>query len=497
MPRQGKLKNVRVRIAPSPTGPLHIGTARSALFNYLFAKRYKGKFILRLEDTDLERSDLQWEKDIRENLKWLGLNYDEGPDKKGEYGPYRQSERIKTYRKYLEQLLAQGDVYYCYCPEKELADERLLARTKGEPPRYSGKCRNLTPVQIKKFKKEGRKPVIRFKVPGRRVKFQDLIRGELEFDCSLLGDFIIAKGVNIPLYNFAVVIDDYLMKISHIIRGEDHIANTPKQILMQEALGFPRPKYAHLPLILNPDRSKMSKRKIQDGGVVIPVTIQEFKEEGYLPQALVNYMAFLGWNPKDNREIFSLSELACEFSLSKVNRSGAVFNINKLNNINGYYIRKMETGELTRLIIKDNFLKYDLKKYSWEYIKKAIKTVQERLKKMKEVQDLTRFYFQKPDYNPMLLIWKKMSRVEVKKNLEIGERILSKLEAKYYTIDNLEKILKEGISEYKLKTGGLLWPLRVALTGEKGSPSPFEVASVLGKKEVLERIKIAIDKISR
>jgi len=270
----------------------------------LFAKKNKGKFVLRIEDTDLERSRALWEEDIITHLKWLGIEYDEGPDQKGEYGPYRQSKRIKTYRKYLEQLLKQENAYPCFCTEKELADERHFQKTKGKPPRYSGKCRKLSESQIKKYKEQGKKPVFRFKIPAQKIRFKDLIRGELEFDCSLFGDFVIAKDLNTPLYNFAVVIDDFLMQISHVIRGEDHIANTPKQILMQKALNFQSPLYAHLPLILNPDRSKMSKRK--QGSV--PVTVKGFREQGYLPEALINYMVFLGWNPKDDREIFSLSD---------------------------------------------------------------------------------------------------------------------------------------------------------------------------------------------
>jgi len=495
MQNQVKPKNIRVRIAPSPTGPLHIGTARSALFNYLFAKNNGGKFILRVEDTDIERSDPKWEKEIIQYLKWLGIKYDEGPDKTGEYGPYRQSERIKTYRQYLEKLLKQNNAYYCYCSEKELADERLLQKTLGKPPAYSGKCRNLTSAQIAECKKQNRKPVIRFRVPDQKIKFRDLIRGELEFDCSLFGDFVIAKGLNIPLYNFAVVIDDYLMKISHVIRGEDHIANTPKQTLMQEALGFPRPEYAHLPLILNPDRSKMSKRKAQNGGVVIPVTVREFKNMGYLPEALVNYMVFLGWNPKDNREIFTLPELIQAFSLEKVNKGGAVFNLDKLNNINGAYLRKMKIGDLVKMIAKGKFLKYDLKKYSKTYIAAALETVQQRLKKLSEVQELTRFYFQKPDYNPELLIWKKIPRGEIKKNLEIGEKTLVVLKEQNYTQELLEKALRQTINDNKMEVGGLLWPLRAALSGEKASPSPFEIAAVLGKKEALNRVRAAIEKL--
>jgi len=484
-------KNVRVRIAPSPTGPLHIGTARSALFNYLFAKKYKGEFVLRIEDTDLERSRPAWEEDIITHLKWLGIEYDEGPDQKGEYGPYRQSKRIKTYRKYLEQLLKQGNAYPCFCTEKELADERHLQKTKGKPPRYSGKCRNLSENQIRKYKKQGKKPVFRFKIPAQKIKFQDLIRGELKFDCSLFGDFVIAKGLNIPLYNFAVVIDDYLMQISHVIRGEDHIANTPKQILMQKALNFPGPHYAHLPLILNPDRSKMSKRK--QGS--LPVTVKDFRKKGYLPKALINYMVFLGWNPKDNREIFSLSELIKEFSLDKVNKGGAVFNLKKLDSINASYIRKIGTKTLTQMILDDNFLEIDPQKHPFDYIQKAIKTIQERLKNLSEVQAFTRFYFKKPEYPASLLIWKKIPLNQIKENLQIGESVLEKMKTQDFTISKLEEELKKAITENKIGTGDLLWPLRVALTGKQASPGPFEVAWVLGRKETLARVRSAIAKI--
>ncbi len=500
MPKEPKRKSVRVRIAPSPTGPLHIGTARSALFNYLFARQNKGKFILRIEDTDLERSEERWEKNIIENLKWLGMDYDEGPTEskeREEYGPYRQSQRIASYRSYLEKLLKKNQAYYCYCTEKALADERTFQRTKGEPPRYSGKCANLTPAQIKQFKKQECKPVIRFKIPAQKITFDDLIRGQLTFDATLLGDPIIAKDLNAPLYNFAVVVDDYLMKITHVIRGEDHIANTPKQIAMQEALGFPRPQYAHLPLILNPDRSKMSKRQQLAGGQVIPVTIQEFKEEGYLPEALINYMAFLGWSPKDNREIFSLQELIAEFSLAKVNKGGAVFNLQKLNDLNGYYLRQMPLKNLTQLILKQNLLKYNLQDYSQEYIEKAIATVQERLKKLSEVQEYTRFYFEKIDYPASLLQWKKMTAAQIEQSLEIAQEVLKKTDPQDFTPNKLEEILRRTLEREKIGAGEFLWPLRVALTGLAASPSPFEVAWTLGKDESLRRVTTAIKKLSK
>ena len=297
-----KSDTVRVRIAPSPTGPLHIGTARTALFNYLFARKNQGNFILRIEDTDLERSDPKWEKDVVENLKWLGILWDEGPDIGGKYKPYRQSERKDIYEKYIKKLYDEGYLYWCFCTKEELEAQREDQMARGEAPRYMGRCRNLSLKEQEKFRQEGRKGILRFKVPEKIIKVNDLIRGKLEFNTSLLGDIAVAKDFSIPLYNFAVVIDDFEMKINYVIRGEDHISNIPKQVLFQEALGFPRPNYAHLPLILGPDRSKLSKRH----GAV---KVQDYKEDGYLPEALINFMALLGWNPGTKEEIFSLEEL--------------------------------------------------------------------------------------------------------------------------------------------------------------------------------------------
>lgn len=520
-------REVRVRIAPSPTGPLHIGTARTALFNYLFAKKHKGKFILRIEDTDLERSDPKYEKDIIKGLKWLGIRYDEGPDIKGKYGPYRQSERLKTYQKYIKQLLDKEKAYYCYCTKEELEKKRKEMLTKKLPPKYSGRCRNLTDKQKEELEKKGMKPqLVRFKTPKKLLKFKDLIRGNLEFDTDLIGDFSLAKvypdGKYIPLYNFAVVIDDYLMKISHVIRGEDHISNTPKQILIQEALNFPRPKYAHLPLILNPDRTKLSKRHA-------PVAISEYKKQGYLPQALNNFIVLLGWNPKTTEEIFSLSELEEKFNLKGVQKGGAVFNIQRLDWINGYYIRKMDLNKLTKhclpYLIKTGLIipipgetnplipgltsqafpgafvageYYKIKetgeKVSFDYLKKIVALEQERMKKISEIAELTKFFFVRHlDYSPDLLRWKKMTNKEIKKSLEISKKTLENLPDKKFNKKNLEKILM--IQAKKIGTGELLWPLRVALTGLKGSPGPFDILEILGKKKSLERIENALRKL--
>lgn len=335
---------IRTRFAPAPTGPLHIGGARTALFNYLFAKKNEGVFILRIEDTDPERSKPEYEKDIIDSLKWLGIEWDEGPDIGGNYGPYRQSERLNIYKKYLEKLLAEDKAYYCFCSEEELEAQRQYQLSIGEAPRYSGKCANLSKEEVEKYLEEGRPSIIRFKVQPKKIEFEDLIRGKIEFDTSLMGDIAIAKNLTTPLYNLAVVIDDFEMKISHVIRGEDHISNTPKQILIQEALGFPRPEYSHLPLILGPDRTKLSKRH---GAVAI----SEYKKDGYLPETLINFMAFLGWNPGTEREIYSMPSLIKEFSLERIQKGGAIFNIKRLDFLNSFYIRQRSLEKLTELCL--------------------------------------------------------------------------------------------------------------------------------------------------
>ena len=326
---------VRTRFAPAPTGVLHIGGARTALFNYLFAKKNEGVFILRIEDTDIERSKPEYEKDIMDSLKWLGIEWDEF---------YRQSERREIYARYLKKLLGEDKAYYCFCSEEELEAQRQYRLSIGEAPRYSGKCANLSKDEVQRRIGAGERPVIRFRVPSKKIEFNDLIREKLEFETSLMGDFVIAKDFANPLYNFACVIDDFEMKISHVIRGEEHISNTPKQILLQEALNFPQVQYAHLPMILAPDRTKLSKRHGAAG-------ISEYKKEGYLPEALVNFMAFLGWNPGGEREIYSMPSLIKEFSLERVQKGGAIFNIKRLDFLNSFYIRQRSVEKLTELCL--------------------------------------------------------------------------------------------------------------------------------------------------
>ncbi len=454
-------QKIRVRIAPSPTGPLHLGTARTALFNYLFAKKNKGKFILRIEDTDVERSKKKYEKDIIENLNWLGLKWDEEI--------YHQSQRIEIYQKYIKKLLDSGQAFWCDHSQTELAKEKKDQMADHQSPRH-----------ICNRKDKAKKGIIRFRCPEKKIVFNDLIRGKLEFDGGLLGDISIAKDEKTPLYNFSVVIDDYQMKMTHIIRGEDHISNTPKQILIGQALGFSQPQFAHLPLILGPDRSKLSKRH----GTV---SVGWYKKQGYLPDALVNFMVLLGWNPGTKKEIFSLKELIKEFSLERVQKGGAIFNLQRLDWLNGYYIRQMDLNELTK-----KCLPYLEKKIDFDYAKKIVALEQERLKKLSQIGELTKFFFlDKLDYQPELLIWKKMTLKEVKNNLDILDETLSKM-AKFDR-KSLQDMLMPLIKKHG--PGELLWPLRVALTGQKASPPPIEIAEILGKERTLKKIREAKDQI--
>lgn len=490
-----QLTKIRVRIAPSPTGFLHIGLARAALFNYLFAKKEKGDFVLRIEDTDVERSETKFEKDIIENLKWLGIEWDEF---------YRQSERIEIYQKYIIKLLDENKAYYCFCSKEKLEAKRQYCLSDGRPPIYNGECQNLSPETVKKYLSQGKPCIIRFKTSNKKVVFQDLIRGKVEFNSSLIGDFSIAKDIKTPLYNFAAVVDDFEMKISYVIRGEDHISNTPKQILLQEALGFPQPKYAHLPLILGSDRSKLSKRH---GATAV----SEYRKLGYLPETLINFMAFLGWNPGTEREIYRIDSLIKEFSLKGVQKGGAVFNIKRLDYLNGFYIRQKSLDKLTELCIPylveaklivpfaktllNLGLRYKIleteEEIDFEELKKIVKIYQERLKFLSEISELTDFFFRdKLKYDKNLLKWKNMTDEELEYTLDKLEQILSKIKTEDFNKENLEKILipeAEKIGD----RGKLLWPFRAALSGKKASASPFEIAEILGKEKVIKRIKEA------
>ncbi|MDP2664927.1 MAG: glutamate--tRNA ligase [bacterium] len=473
------MDKIRTRFAPSPTGPLHMGNARTALFNYLFAKKAGGVLVLRVEDTDKERSEKKWEEDLLENLKWLGLTWDEGVEKGGPYEPYRQSERTELYEKYLKKLLEEGKAYYCFCTEEELEAQRQEQMSRGEAPKYRGTCRQLTKEQQEKNLKDGMPSVIRFSMEAKTLTFEDLVRGKVQFDTGLIGDTVIAKDLKSPLYNFSVVIDDFEMKITHVIRGEDHISNTPKQILLQEALGFPRPVYIHLPLILAGDRTKLSKRHGDN-------SVTRFRKEGYLPEAVINFLALLGWNPGDEREIFSLEELVKEFSVEKIQKAGAVFNIKRMDWINGAYIRNKTPEELAKLC--KPYLPSNAKIEDRE---KVVVLYQERLKKLSEIAEFTDFIFkEKLEYPKELLQWKNAPEKDTEEALDTLEKLLSDVDAKKWNKEALSELLLKK-AEVMGDRGLLLWPMRVALTGKQASAGPFEVAEALGKEKTLQRIKEA------
>ncbi len=460
---------MRVRIAPSPTGYLHVGTARTALFNWLFAKKNGGTFVLRIEDTDLERSEKKFEKDIIDGLKWLGLEWDEGP--------IRQSDRLEIYEKYINKLLEDEAAYYCFCSKEELETERQAMLTQGFAPKYSGKCRSLKREEAEKKIKTGADYIIRFKVQTTKVTFKDIIRDNIVFDTALIGDIAIAKNPRAPLYNFAVVVDDEEMKISHVIRGEDHIANTPKQILIQQALGFRQPHYAHLPLILDPDRSKMSKR-------YSATSIQEYKDAGYLPETMTNFMALLGWHPAGEKELFTLEELVQEFGLDRVQKAGAVFNIEKLNWLNAQYIRNTDNKIIAEKInlapTKENL--------------KIIEITKGRMKKLTDFKELAGFLFELADYPTTLLIWKETPKEKIINNLKSVEEILTAVSNESFNQASLEKLLMPLAEEQG--RGEVFWPLRTALSGRENSPGPFEIMEAIGKKETLQRLKIAVSKLN-
>lgn len=465
-------------MAPSPTGPLHIGSAHTALFNWLFARKHGGVFLLRIEDTDKERSKKEFETEILDGFSWLGIDWD------GEVT--RQSERTPIYRKYLEKLLASGEAYYCYCTKEDLEAQRQAMLASGMAWKYNGHCRNL------KEPPAGKSPeVIRFKIPEIKVEFKDIIRGKVVFDASLFGDQVIAKNLDSPLYNFAVVVDDEDMKISHVIRGEEHLGNTPKQILMMRALGFNEPIFAHIPLILNPDRSKMSKR-FGDSA------LSEFRNKGYLPEAIVNFIALLGWHPTGNQEIFSMEELIDEFDLERVQKAGAVFDQNKLDSINREHMKKYSDAELAKLakpFIENKFggLFSELPAGNDIFLERLVGIERTRANTLSDFAEVGSFFFELPNYEPKLLIWKETAMKDVRTTLQKIYAGLNEIVDSGFNRATTTEVITSIIGDQN--RGMVLWPLRVALSGQQSSPDPIDIMEVLGKQESLRRVQIAIGKL--
>ncbi len=477
------LKNVRVRFAPSPTGSLHLGNTRTAIFNWLFARHTGGKFILRIEDTDKERSTPESVNSIFESLRWFGLDWDEGPDVGGDFGPYYQMQRLDKYKKYIDILIKKNMIYPCFCTTERLAEMRHQMQKQKLPPRYDGKCRNLSKEEIEHLTSRGIKHVLRFKVPtAGTTEFKDLIHGKISIENSVLDDFVIVKSNAGPTYNFACVVDDIEMKITHVIRGDDHISNTPKQIAIYKALGINSPEFAHIPLILGTDKAKLSKRH----GAASPL---EYRDMGYLSHALLNFLILLGWAPGDNREVMSRDEIIESFSIEKINDRNAVFDSQKLDWMNGLYIRKMPLGELADIAMEElkkaNIIK-DIDACNIGKVFKVVGLIQERLKKFSEIPQLINYFFNEPIYEekPVRKFLKKDGIPEMLQELrKVIEGIKS------FDIETLESVVREFIEKKELKAGQVIHPVRVALTGRAASPPIFDVMQALGKQTCLKRIK--------
>ncbi|HEY7024226.1 MAG TPA: glutamate--tRNA ligase [Candidatus Limnocylindrales bacterium] len=491
--------SVRVRIAPSPTGPLHIGTARTALYNYLFAKRVGGTFILRLEDTDEARSTLDFERDILEELHWLGIEWDEGPEiagqpAKGSYGPYRQMQRIERHRQVAEQFLSEDKAYYCYCTPELLDADRKAQEAAHEPPHYVGRCAHLTPAERAEREAQGLKPTIRFRVGNGVVAFDDIIRGHVEISTTALGgDLIIVRSNGTPLYHFAVCVDDADMAISHIIRGEDHLSNTPKHILLFRAMGADVPQFAHLPLILNPDRTKMSKRKSQ-------TAVSDYRTQGYIPEAFDNFLALLGWSSGTEEEIFSLAQLVDRFSLERVHQGGAIFDRERLEWLNGQWIRKLPDDELIERVLP--FLVADLtilesngvsvRMPAAEDVRALLPMIRERLPILSAVGPLVDFLFvQELRVDPELLVPKRWDAATTLAALTAARRVIANVGEVSFEADELEGPLRQLAEDRGWKPGDLFMAIRVAVTGKTATPPLFDTLVALGYERTLERLDAA------
>ncbi|TXK78124.1 glutamate--tRNA ligase [Paenibacillus sp. N3.4] len=477
---------LRVRYAPSPTGHLHIGGARTALFDYLLARRFGGAFVVRFEDTDQTRHKESGIEDQLNGLKWLGLEWDESVDIGGPYGPYRQMERLDIYRTYLDQLVQSGHAYHCYCSEEDLEQERAEQEASGEMGGYSGRCRNLTPEQVAAYQAEGRKPSTRFRVPEDRIiGFEDRVREHVEFESNGIGDFIIARADGIPTYNFAVIIDDHLMKINLVIRGEEHLSNTPRQILMYEALGLPVPEFAHLALILNQDRKKMSKR---DESII--QFIEQYKELGYLPEAVVNFIALLGWSPGGEEEIFTKDELIAQFDLDRVSKSPAVFDMDKLNWMNNHYLKKAPLERVVALSLphlqKAGLIQGDLDEAGQAWVSALVGLNQERMRYAAEIVELAGIFFKEE-----LVIDEEAAAVLKEEHVPVVlANFLQQVEqAEAFTVEAMPALLKQVQKDTGFKGKQLFMSIRSALTGQVHGPDLNVSLYLLGKEKVISRLR--------
>ncbi len=500
-----KSKPIRTRLAPSPTGFVHVGTVRTGLFNFLYSRHFGGKTILRVEDTDQTRLVEGAMENMISVMKTLGIEFDEGPfinetgelKERGEFGPYIQSNRLGIYKEHIQILLDKKSAYHCFCSPERLDELRKDQMALKKPAMYDRHCRNLNGEELAAKLQEsittGKNPVVRFACPSEgETVVSDLVFGEMTFQNNLLDDQVLIKSDGFPTYHFAVVVDDHLMEISHVIRGEEWIPSTPKHIMLYQAFGWEVPAFAHMPLILNPDKSKLSKRQGD-------VAAEDFLQKGYLPEALVNFIAFLGWNPKTEQEIFSIQELVEQFELSKVNKSAAVFDLNKLDWMNAEYIRTKTNPELVELCYpywQDSG--QPLPQFDQVYLEAVVALEKDRLKKLSDIADgRTDFYFKIPEYDSSILVWKKSTAEETKHNLTLlGDLFRITDDEVMGDPSRLEETIKAFITEHEMDNGSVLWPLRVAMTGLEKSPGPFEVTATLfkgwGRAHLDERLTKAV-----
>ena len=486
------MTKVRVRYAPSPTGNLHIGNARTALFNYLFAKHYGGDFVLRIEDTDFKRNKEEGERSQLKYMDWLGLDYDEGIGKEKEFGPYRQSERIEIYQKYAEQLLAEDKAYKCYMTAEELEAEREEQVTNGLPPRYSGKHAHLTKEEQDQFEKEGRKPSIRIRVPqDRTYSFNDMVKGELSFEGKDFGDFVIVKNDGVATYNFAVAIDDHLMEISHVLRGDDHVSNTPKQLVVYEALGFKPPIFGHMTLIVNENKKKLSKRD-----ETIIQFIEQYDDLGYLPEALFNFITLLGWSPEGEQEIFTREEFVKIFDEKRLSKSPAFFDNNKLTWINNQYIKAQPLERIVNLalpfFVKEGVATQEEVDNNRAWFEKLISLYQPQMSYGAEIVELTKQFF----VEEIKFDEEELELLKQDTTVAVFEDFLEKLEvAGDFTSESIKTLIKTIQKDTGVKGKNLFMPIRIASTGSMHGPELNTSLELLGRDRVVARVKAALELI--
>lgn len=481
------MSKIRVRYAPSPTGHLHIGNARTALFNYLFARHHGGEFIIRIEDTDLKRNIEDGEKSQMENLDWLGMDWDESPDKPGQYGPYRQSERKEIYQPLIDQLLASNLAYKCYCSEEELEAEREAQRARGEMPHYGGKCANLTPEEQAEKEAQGITPVVRFRVPrNTEYQFTDLVKGDITFESDNIGgDFVIQKRDGMPTYNFAVAVDDHFMKITHVLRGDDHIANTPKQLMIYEAFGWKAPIFGHMTLIINSETGKKLSKRDES----ILQFIEQYRDLGYLPEAMFNFIALLGWSPVGEEEIFSQEELIKAFDADRLSKSPAAFDAKKLEWVNNHYIKAMDLDRLTELCLpylqEKGKLPAEPSETELAWAKKLVSLYQPQMSYAAEIVKVSELFFNEhPDLD------------DAAKEVLAGETVPTVLAAFKAQLEALEVVdaasVKVAIKAVQKETGvkgkNLFMPIRVAVSGQMHGPELGDTIELLGKEKALDHL---------